>query len=634
MEAVKEKPNKLEGIGDAGEAVRSAFAKAILPIPLMTISQWAAKYRIVAGKGSPWPGRWRNERTPASRAIMDAFSPFSGINEGVGVKGTQVGWTEILNNIAMYYMSIDPSPILFYFSKDALADEHSKSKFTPSMKATKSVNDNVVYGGEEGSTIRAKYFANGYLYFFGARTPDNFSSKTARIILKDEISRWLHDVGGEGDPDKLANNRADAYIKKGTQKIFSISTPTIEGMCKITKSFNNSDQRYYHIPCPHCGRKQIITWDKIKFKKTLDNFRDGEVYLECENGDCGKLISHNDKHSMMLKGEWIATNPKGLIAGWHLSSLYSSSVPWTKIVDEFLEAYRERDKQKLRVWTNTRLAEAFSDFNTSIDSHLILNRLEKYTAKVPKDVVVLTFQADIQGDRFEYLVTGWGTGYECWVIEHGRVPGDVMTREFWKSMDDQLKRTYQHELGFKMGISIAGIDSGYGTTEVYNFVRPRQRKRIYAVKGASVWDAPLINPPKKPKDGILLQIIGPNKGKDWVHNCLTLYSKKDEKGNPEYTDGPNYIHLPEDLDIDFIDQLTAEILITKNGKRGWEKKNPGITNEGLDLMVYGRGLIQILNPAFEVIKKKFKNKVDGETPKPQKKIQQPGRKRGGWATNY
>ncbi len=340
----EQEDRRIPGIGSARDAIRKAFADGIKPVPLMTISEWADEFRVLAGEGTPFPGQWRTSRTPYLREIMDALSPHSGVTRVVFMKGTQLGATEAGNNVAFFYMSIDPSPIAFYFSKDGFASEHSKGKLTPSIRATPSVNEKVKEGrGKEvTSTVLSKYFPGGFLLLMGANAPDNFAGKSIRIIIKDEISRWPHDVGGEGDPVTLADKRADAFTS--TKKIYEISSPTSDGICKVNKSFKDSDQRYYYVPCPYCGHMQIIKWGNIKFRKNKDYYRIGPAFLECENKKCQELIPQAEKKASMLPaGEWRPHNKSNPKRGYHLSSLYSPWLPWEEIVDEFLEAFLHRE---------------------------------------------------------------------------------------------------------------------------------------------------------------------------------------------------------------------------------------------------------------------------------------------------
>ena len=81
------------------------------PPPEMTISQWAEKYRILAGTASSEPGRWSNARTPYLVEIMDELSPQSSATDVVFMKGSQIGGTEVLINTALYYIKHCPSPI-------------------------------------------------------------------------------------------------------------------------------------------------------------------------------------------------------------------------------------------------------------------------------------------------------------------------------------------------------------------------------------------------------------------------------------------------------------------------------------------------------------------------------------------
>ncbi|KKK82746.1 hypothetical protein LCGC14_2800290, partial [marine sediment metagenome] len=104
-----------------------------------------------------------------------------------------------------------------------------------------------------------------------------------------------------------------------------------------------------------------------------------------------------------------------------------------------------------------------------------------------------------------------------------------------------------------------------------------------------------------------------------------LYSAKDEDGAPLYSGGPNYIHFNKDINPEFIEQLTSEVKRFRKGKLVWDKKNPGVTNEGLDLMVYARALVAMLNPAFEVILKKLH--IKAEAIKAGEPVPKAGRKR-------
>ena len=69
-----------------------------MPPPEMTVSQWADSYRKLSPEASSEPGRWVTDRAPYQKGMMDAVNE-AGINEVVFMTSSQIGKTEILNNI-------------------------------------------------------------------------------------------------------------------------------------------------------------------------------------------------------------------------------------------------------------------------------------------------------------------------------------------------------------------------------------------------------------------------------------------------------------------------------------------------------------------------------------------------------
>ena len=51
-------------------------------------------------------------------------------------------------------------------------------------------------------------------------------------------------------------------------------------------------------------------------------------------------------------------------------------------------------------------------------------RLERYPAEVPNGVGALVAAVDVQGDRLEAVVKGYGAGEESWLIAFTQLQGD------------------------------------------------------------------------------------------------------------------------------------------------------------------------------------------------------------------
>ncbi len=48
------------------------FLKVLRPDPQLKVSEWANEYRVLAPTAASEPGKWRTERTPYLKEIMDS----------------------------------------------------------------------------------------------------------------------------------------------------------------------------------------------------------------------------------------------------------------------------------------------------------------------------------------------------------------------------------------------------------------------------------------------------------------------------------------------------------------------------------------------------------------------------------
>ena len=94
---------------DGAAEILRTWGAGLKPDPDLTVSQWADKHRMLSGRASAEPGRYRTARTPYMREIMDRLSPGDVMQRIVFMKAAQVGATEAGNNwICLLYTS--PSP--------------------------------------------------------------------------------------------------------------------------------------------------------------------------------------------------------------------------------------------------------------------------------------------------------------------------------------------------------------------------------------------------------------------------------------------------------------------------------------------------------------------------------------------
>jgi phage terminase large subunit GpA-like protein len=310
-------------------------------------------------------------------------------------------------------------------------------------------------------------------------------------------------------------------------------------------------------------------------------------------GGCGEKVEERFKTQMLARGEWQPTAESGgKTAGFHLSALYSPLgwKSWEQCVAEFLAA--KEDPFRLKTWVNTVLGETWEERGDSVAPDALMSRLERYPAEVPNGVGALVAAVDVQGDRLEAVVKGYGAGEESWLIAFQQMPGDPARETVWRELDRFLGQTFQHEGGQHLRIDCTVIDSGGAHTEqVYRYVRARSGRKVLAIKGGSIAGLPLVGRPSRHnRYHVPLHVLCVDTGKEIALSRLRIPSP-----------GPGYVHLPEWVDEEYVEQLTAEKAIRKYVKgrgavREWVKTRE--RNEALDLEVYALAGLYILGPAF------------------------------------
>lgn len=599
---------------EAVEVLRFEFLKSLDVKKHLSGSEWADECRYIAPGTSPESGPWRTSRVPYLKEPMD-IATNKDTEMVVLMFSSQTGKSECLLNVMGYYAEHEPSSQLMLQPTVETAEAFSKERIDPMFKWSEPLKNIVEQEGKDGrgnsrkssNTIRMKHYSGGYIALVGANSPAGLASRPIRVLLLDEVDRYGETK--EGDPIKLAKQRTVNFHNK---KIIMASTPTLKINSKIYDNFEKSDKREYYVFCPHCGSEQTLKWKNVHWDKDNQNeIIEDSCRINCEH--CGAVIRDSGKISpeLLATGYW----KKGCnsdIAGFHLNSLYSPWLTLYELVKEFHEAVKHRDKNGLMEFINLKLGEAWEEQAIGDDDWETIHRRREYynieTDKVPEKVLILTAGADIQHDRIECTVYGWGLGKESWGIEHRIFYGDPadVDNDVWKDFDKFLNKKYFAANGIKLNIACACVDSGDGTfsNTVYKFTKPREYKRVFSSKGRGGIGVPFINrPTKTTREGALLFSIGVDGGKTTVFHRLK-----------QEFEGDNYVHYPREeergFDEEFFKQLFAERLMTQydrgQKKIFWEKIRD--RNEALDCAVYATAALEIINPNFDVLKSVFENK--------------------------
>jgi phage terminase large subunit GpA-like protein len=148
---------------DGADAIERAWRGGLRPDPLLTVSQWADRYRVLSQRASSEPGRWRTERTPYLKEIMDSLSPASPVQRVALMKGAQIGGTECGNCWIGYVIHQAPGPMMAVSPTVELAKRNSKQRIDPLIEESEVLRERVKErrSRDSGNTVLSKEFRAG-----------------------------------------------------------------------------------------------------------------------------------------------------------------------------------------------------------------------------------------------------------------------------------------------------------------------------------------------------------------------------------------------------------------------------------------------------------------------------------------
>lgn len=590
-------------MGRLGELIRNTYAM-FRPPALQTVSEWADANRILVSESSSEPGRWRTERAPYQRGIMDAFTE-TGIWKIVIMASAQTGKTEMELNMMGRAIDVDPGPMLFIQPTDGFAEDFSKRRVAPMIRACPVLKRKVyeAKSRDAGNTIGMKTFPGGSVAFTGANSPTELAGRPVRYVFCDEIDRFPASAGTEGNPLKLAERRTETFRERGRKMVLT-STPTIKGASEIERNYLQGTQEEWHTECPHCHTFSFIRFDHIRFDKEEYKDEAGEKQYHVRNVRWRCPVCERETGEFDTKrcpAKWVSKNPEAVEAGvrsFRLNAFMSPWSDWKDICRSFLGA--KDDPDLLKVFRNTMLGETWEIRDHSGVPEQLHARREKYDAEVPNGVLVLTMGVDTQDNRLEYEIVGWDREEQSWGISRGVIPGIPDTRSVWEEIDALMDRQWKLPNGMALKVMAAFVDSGgHYTQDVYRACAERfsNGRKIFAIKGDDGQDKEYVSmmkksgPIKSPKF-----VIGVDSGKTAIMSATAVE-----------TPGPRYMHFPRDYeagyDMEFFRGLISEkmVLHRRNGKAvmAWEKTYE--RNEPLDCRNYARAAFKYFRWPFDKI---------------------------------
>lgn len=333
---------ELAGIGSkikADKLIR--VGKQFIPDKPLSFSEWITRYTNIRGL------QFNFQKHEYQKQILDDTHPRQVIKKSV-----QLGISEILIRkfISFLYMHQGTQAIYTFPTADEVS-QFVKTRIDPMISECSKIQEI----GFDVDNVKIKQIGKSFGHFRGSFGERETIAIPSDFNIHDEIDFSKPDI------QNLYRSRLE-HSSIGWE--INCSTPSIP-LYGIDELFEQSDQNYWHIRCPHCLEWQVLLWFPEEEKQEINNIRlkDNEYVYVCRK--CHKELWYDPNE---IKMQWVAKYPdKTDIRGYVLNALVAWGYkPASQIVKSFKE-YKEIDKAYNRI-----LGLAYSDPGKKISRDQIL----------------------------------------------------------------------------------------------------------------------------------------------------------------------------------------------------------------------------------------------------------------------
>lgn len=631
------------------EEMIAAAASGVRPPERLTVDQAAELYRYLNNPGS-YVGYWDNKVAPYLVEPMQCLTSFD--YTGMVFAGpARTGKSDMFFNWLAHTAKCDPADMMVINMTINTARDWAQGDLRKMLRHSKEIGKLVAPGRTNQNTHTTR-FMSGMRLLVKWPTITELSGKTSPRNWIFDYDRIPDSVDGEGSAYDLLAKRAQTFRRYGMTVAESSpgreienpkwmprtahEAPPVRG--GILNLYNRGDRRRWNWKCPHCRTPFEPDFSLLSWPDTADMVEAAEsCWMSCPH--CGGVIYHDPRDGVPGKHElnqldnaaWVKDGMFWLRDGTFEGKPFRSDIAsfwmkgpaavftdWRDLVLKYLKAEDEFERTgsqealKTTINVDQGLPYAVRGMEMERLPEVLKARARDLAQRrVPANVRFLVATVDVQKNRFEVQVMGFGVGGDMTIIDRFQLrkskrldddnerwpvsPGSYL--EDWDLLiEEVLLKSYPLEADENrhMQIKMVGCDSGGKagvTSNAYNFWRKLRdhdgtdfpaglHRRFLLLKGASSKTAPRFQvgfPDSERKDrhagargDVPVGFINGNLVKDTLNAML-------DRTEP----GGGMVIFPNWLPDDFFSELCVEVRTSK----GWENLR-NLRNESWDLCAY------------------------------------------------
>ncbi len=433
------------------------------PPSRITVTDAAERYMRV-----PVAGDWRPfDRMVTPYTVEPADMTQSRRFKAVCFVGpSQSGKTQLLMTVAFHSITSAPDPVQVIHMTKTDADAWVEEKLNPAIRHSPEVLDRLGRGRDDDTFSRKRF--RGMRLSIGYPVANQLSSRSQRLVLMTDYDHMKQVLGPkdapEGSPYGMARQRIRTFMSRGgvlleSSPAFPVTEddwkagpmnphelPPVSG--GIVRIYNEGTRGRWYWECRNCSELFEPHFERLVYDDTLEPAEAGaKAQMECP--DCGELYAHRHKIELnrralaghggwLHEGSQVEDGKRALVriddealratdvASYSLNGAAAAFASWEGLVSSYLGALRQAEQfgdytELSRVFFTER-AEPFKRPVDADEDELTTTKLREAAVTLPRGVApnwcrFVTVSIDVQGNRFEILVMGWGEQGERVVID-------------------------------------------------------------------------------------------------------------------------------------------------------------------------------------------------------------------------
>lgn len=288
------------------------------------------------------------ERFPFQRGIYEVFGD-PNIPEATAMKSVQVGMSELLVRLTLYFADIQGLTALYVFPAVKQMHDFSDTRVNPLREHSQYLRSRTkLAAGAWNKGL--KRIGDGHCYYRGSESKNDLIAIDADLVVLDEYDS-LH-------PPNIPE--AERRISGSTLGLLRRVGVPSDPEYGIAKKYAQSDRRKWLVKCNRCK----ASWQELDFRKNVvwDDLEDGL------SANQAVVCSRCRRPLDVLKGEWVAECSDRDRPGFHVHRLM---VPSQSNLSKLIAASHDHSPLGVTNFMNNDLGLPHSETTAGLDRSAI-----------------------------------------------------------------------------------------------------------------------------------------------------------------------------------------------------------------------------------------------------------------------